>query len=932
MGGVLGGRRFNLAIAFLGLLSMFALAFGMTSQAQAGKKSSKPVVKIKILTSTQAALAKGKVKVTAKATRHTKAKKHWAKFNLTLHLGKETLSTAGHKGAALRRGKKRVVTLKLSRKARNLAKQCGTPRLTVDSRSKVIKFKRKRGKRIKRVGFRRSGKGKRSLKPDETPCAPIGPTVVPVPDTIDLASADRCDFITEGSEPDTECLFPYPNDYFTKADQSTDTGLRLNLNKESTPTNAGGKHIDPASINGSDGFSPGAPIVTQVPGLDTIQAFQQSGIVSIKEKSAYADADQPLAMIDAATGQREPIWAELDANATSPEQTSLLIHFNKNLIEGHRYIVAMRDLRRADGSTIEAPDGFKLYRTENEVTENAVIEARRPHFEDIFSKLGTAGIARDSLYMAWDFTVASEKNISERMLHIRDDAFKQLGDNNLADGIPQGTAPSFTIDPAKSTMNYGIPYNPGDPPGPAGHHERGEQNIRTVAGTFEVPCYLDIAGVPDPAPGNPDGYPNGCPSGAHFKLDAQGLPIRTPGATFTARFICNIPRSSVDSTPGPIDATDVSRPSLYGHGLFGDYYELNRSKNVRQLGDENGVMVCGTDWSGMAEDDVSPTAINALVNMSSFGNIPDRLQQGFLNFLYLGRLMHTSADQGGFVGDPAFKDDDGDPLFDPGQLYYYGNSQGGIAGGALTALAPDFTRSVLYVPGMRYSELLTRSVDFDDYATILYPSYPVERTRPLLLTLIQGLWDRGEPNGYAAHMTDDPLPNTPAHKVLIEMAYGDHQVSNITAEAEARTIGAPLRRPALDVNRIQPGLIEPWFEEGTLGNLAGPAADGSGAFVWDIGPKRVEDLGDGLRLYGTEPAPLTNTAPPTTDEEDATDPGFDFNQGYGIDPHDTVITKSALIRKQIADFLKVNGKITNPAEPACGNHACYAAGWMGTAP
>src|SRR3546814_8971295 len=56
--------------------------------------------------------------------------------------------------------------------------------------------------------------------------------------------------------------------------------------------------------------------------------------------------------------------------------------------------------------------------------------------EALFAKLGKAGIARDSLYLAWDFTVASERNISERALHIRDEAFAKLGD----------AAPTYTID------------------------------------------------------------------------------------------------------------------------------------------------------------------------------------------------------------------------------------------------------------------------------------------------------------------------------------------------------------------------------------------------------------------------------------------------------------------------------------------------------
>ena len=289
----------------------------------------------------------------------------------TCELGE--VKVAGTARATLKKGKKKTVTIKLGKAGKKLAKSCGKPKLTVTSTTKS-------GKKQKQ-----SGKTKRTLKKSASLC---GPKVVPVPSTIDLTTAERCDFITEGADPRTECLFPYPNNYFTKADSATDTGLRLDLKRDSMPANKDGVRINPADINMSDGFSPGAPIITQVPGLDNQAAFDQSGIVSIKEKSSYADADQPIVVIDAATGEREPIWAELDANATSAEQTDLEIHLNKNLIEGHRYIVAMRDLRRSDGSTIEAPDGFKLYRTENQVTNNSIVEARRAKFEEIFTKLG----------------------------------------------------------------------------------------------------------------------------------------------------------------------------------------------------------------------------------------------------------------------------------------------------------------------------------------------------------------------------------------------------------------------------------------------------------------------------------------------------------------------------------------------------------------
>ena len=73
--------------------------------------------------------------------------------------------------------------------------------------------------------------------------------------------------------------------------------------------------------------------------------------------------------------------------------------------------------------------------------------------------------------------------------------------------------------------------------------------------------------------------------------------------------------------------------------------------------------------------------------------------------------------EGGFVSDKAFHVDGtstaSPPVLDRSRLYYNGNSQGGILGGAATAVAPDWTRATLGVPAMNYSVLLNRSIDFD---------------------------------------------------------------------------------------------------------------------------------------------------------------------------------------------------------------------------
>ena len=202
--------------------------------------------------------------------------------------------------------------------------------------------------------------------------------------------------------------------------------------------------------------------------------------------------------------------------------------------------------------------------------------------------------------------------------------------------------------------------------------------------------------------------------------------------------------------------------------------------------------------------------IPTLSDVSIFNKSVDRMQQGFVNFHYLGRAMIRPD---GFNSNDAFKVDadasgtlDSDEaVIDPSNLYFEGISQGGIMGGALTAMSPDFRRSILNVPAINYSTLLRRSVDSDEYFKLenlgLYDNYPNELERPLLLSTMQLLWDRGEGNGYAHHMTDDPLPNTPDHDVLLQLAYGDHQVSNVAAEVEARTIGASVHNPALDPGR-----------------------------------------------------------------------------------------------------------------------------------
>ena len=65
--------------------------------------------------------------------------------------------------------------------------------------------------------------------------------------------------------------------------------------------------------------------------------------------------------------------------------------------------------------------------------------------ERIFKRLKRSGVKRRELYLAWDFTVASARSLSGRLRRIRDDAFRGLGDTDLADLQVRGSAPKFSI-------------------------------------------------------------------------------------------------------------------------------------------------------------------------------------------------------------------------------------------------------------------------------------------------------------------------------------------------------------------------------------------------------------------------------------------------------------------------------------------------------
>src|SRR3954453_4176912 len=728
---------------------------------------------------------------------------------------------------------------------------------------------------------------------------------------VDPTNPQGCDALDPA-----QCMLPYPNDWFTKADASSATGRRLDLSVLAMPRNAAGKPIEPQEWNRSDGFSAGAQILTVVPGMTKNADLVPSGLPPVTNLAMNEQDDLGVVLLDEETGRQWPVWVEVDqytdeagaepAGVIGSVQHDLMIHPAENLADGHRYIVALRHLVDDNGNTVRAPAAFTAYR---DGTASAT-DPRRAHMESLFRTLAQAGVARSNLYLVWDFTTASTKNVTGRLQAMRDDAFAQLGDTTLSDGVVQGNAPAFTVD---SVDNFT----------PA----QDSQVARRITGHFAVPCY--IAPSCDP-PTKCDQLSQGvfddCPTPGQFALDPtdpDAVPSQTPGQTYQANFICNVGQTAFGKH-------DLMRPVEYGHGLFGGAGEVN-SGPQKTMANEHEMLYCATDWTGMATSDV-PNALIALNDLSRFPLLTDRVQQGELDFLYLARLMVHPR---GFGADPAFQWDDTHRSFiDTREAFYDGNSQGGIYGGTVCAVSVDVRHCVLGVPGMDYSILLPRSSDyvaqqslaqtdaskFDPtdpgsvtdlvgYSEFLDNAYPDQSQRMLILDLIQTLWDRSDPNGYASQMTHG-LANTPSHQVLLQVAYGDHQVANIQAETEARTIHARGAEPPLVAQRY--GAYHDVFW-GIDALSADEPWNGSGITLFDSGPagyqRTVPEADGGGTHRGTDP-------PPTSDTPNRS----------GDDPHEAP-RRAHCGQLQKDAFLAVNGAVTLP----CGGAPYYSWGWNGQA-
>lgn len=581
----------------------------------------------------------------------------------------------------------------------------------------------------------------------------------------------------EGCSPllhDVDCGVPYPNDFFLVDDSSTPTGKRIEFRGPAKMV-TNNVPVNSADLNETftaDGFSRYTPIVWS----HGVRVDPSSIVKIFDDHGATLEASAHTALIDTSTGRRVAHFVDLDPRAVDDAREALIMRPLEALKERTRYVVAVHGLVDAKtGAAIAPSEQFRRVRDRlagaGGAGADAVLGPLQERFEtDVFAVTDAAGIARESLQLAWDFTTGSDENTMRDMLDSRALALEEL----------ERTPPVVTIDALFEGPNLDLIL------------DNAPETWRMIKGTVTGPRVVDDNNA-----------------GARLVRDAAGLVVLNGTTTF--EFTAIVPASVRDRfEPGPV--------LLFGHGFFGSRQEVEGSA-TRRITDHAGTVMIAIDWQGMSSDDSGVVASSVGGRVSESLLFGERVMQGMINWATMTKAIRLGLFDDLDEFQRPFDDDapgvvrvgrvsnKGRPVMDSrGPISFLGISQGHVLGGVLSAHNADIERSILMVGGANFSAMMFRAVPFARFLAILDISLPDPLDQRKLHAHMQSHFDRFDPITFAPYVVGAPLPDTATHAsppngferrhVLELMGIGDSQVPNLGSALHAKDMGIPLLQPS----------------------------------------------------------------------------------------------------------------------------------------
>jgi hypothetical protein len=526
------------------------------------------------------------------------------------------------------------------------------------------------------------------------------------------------------------CLMPWPTMIYTKTDTTSVTGVRLDLPAEAMPVNVDGDLIDPATFNRRDGFSTLGPILAAFP-----NGVSAAGLPSFKNPDESLAPDAAVVVIDMDSGERVPLFAEVDQNVMLETARNLMIRPLSRMKPGTRHAVGIRrSVKSLDGSDLPVPAAFAAIRDGGSFTHPKFAELKTRTLEAI-DALEAAGIPADDLVLAWDFVTVSDQYLRSDLTTMRDAALPAIG-----------------------TAGANLTFTTVDKPA--------NGSFKRYTGTFTSPDFL-TAGETD---------------GSIMRRDAAGLPVMD--GMRDARFAAIVP-NCVTTQPLP-------RPTvIFGHGLFGSAEEYLDDDFVAQLAEEHCFVIIAGDFIGLTSRQLhlAPLAVN---DLNKGTQVTEKLEQSIIDFI---ALEHAA--RGPMAASPAFQFN-GQSVIDPENIHYIGGSLGGNMGNPLMAYDPNFKKGVLAVPGGNWWLMIERSTAWALLVGAAQGAYDDPEEYQIALSMAFGMgFEPFDAMTTAKNVIKEPLFGQAPKQILMWYSVGDCLVTNIATEMVAREMGIQMTAPSV---------------------------------------------------------------------------------------------------------------------------------------
>lgn len=553
------------------------------------------------------------------------------------------------------------------------------------------------------------------------PACASEPTPAPVP----LSIPEGCQPLTAG----TSCTLPYPSDFFLETDAAMPSGHRIILRGAAKPRTLNDLDADVTGPFAPDGASLQPTLAAVLPGTPTA-----NGLPNVLDDATVSTnlASSPTLLLRE-DGTPIAHYVDVDPKPGDEGRIAITLRPFAPLDPKTHYVAVLRGVRiDGDGSLAAPAEGFRRLR-DRQLDLDPSLRALAPRFErDVFAPLAKAGVAREPLQLAWDFTTGSRERPTADMLRVRELTLAWLSSH-----VPKVTVTGS--DPPTSDV------------------------ARIVRGTIEGPRWVDRDGV-----------------GAMLHRDGNGA-VAENGTTIWD-FVAVVPS-------GVLAASTPGRALAFGHGFFGSRDELV-STTGQKIASRLGAVAIGIDWWGMSKPDLDAVIASVTDTPARTTDFVERVHQAMSNW-----IVTTAALRGPMTSLAAMKGPTDAVLYDPAHVYYFGASQAHILGGVMCALNPDVERAVLNVGGAAFTHIMPRSNAFAAFQFILGSTVNDQLTLQTVLPMLAAGLDRIDPASYASWLVGSKLPQNPDRRVLLQVGIGDSSVPTIAGFFHARALGLSQTSP-----------------------------------------------------------------------------------------------------------------------------------------